>query len=83
MAVVRHFADMSTRKLKISSIYIIEAIHNKDSLTGSAGNSCQHVLIMTYFILERSSGRFSTDTTLSQFRPHEWECTFLTQSVVN
>ena len=42
MATVRHFGNMLMRKLKISSTYINEAVHNKNSLTGFAGNPQQH-----------------------------------------
>ena len=33
-------------------------------------------------MLDKPIRRFSTGTTLSRFRPYEWECKFLTQNVV-
>ena len=45
---VRHSVNMLTRKLKISSTYIVEAIHHKNSLTKSMP---WHWLII-YFIIK-------------------------------
>ena len=46
MATVRHIADTVMQKLKISLTYIIEAIHNKNSLTWSTGDTRYYWLIM-------------------------------------